>query len=134
MMKYSICQLFAIYLIFGLLFTSAIGPSISLVNAHELTKKKLIKIEPLMKTVEEEEKIYKMIEVWMPSTNSHVMINTHVGTRTSTRLVPTGKVKKSFEVETTPHTHWYENPAIIISIGSMIISIISIIVDSKGDG
>ena len=60
-MKWSICQILAIFLIFGLLFTSAIGPSISLVYAHTLIERTIVK-EEIVDEITETVDVYKKIE------------------------------------------------------------------------
>lgn len=125
-MKFSISQTLAILLIFGLLFTLMIDPNISLVFANDLIKETITRekiVDQITKTIY----IFKKIEVWIPSQQKHIERNIKVGTKTTTRTVPTGRFR-TISVTTTligdsyPKP-WYKDPNTIISFGSFFVSI-----------
>ncbi len=115
-MKFSGCQVFAVVLILGLLFMSAIAPILPFALAHTeyetITTKKEI-----MKTVTSTEvsDVYKEQEEWSHSEGKYIKAKVKVGTKTVVVTKPEGTGE--YTTETVPmekaHNHWYSKDRII---------------------
>lgn len=132
-MRFSICQILSIFVIFGLLFSSGIGPDISMVYAHNLVEKTITK-----KKLYEDEvytyDVYAKVEKWLPSAGKNVEMSIKIGTRTRTRKIWTGEYDITESTKTVAHTHWYKDPKVLLAAGTLIVSIITLFVDDGGNG
>ena len=132
-MRFSICQILSIFVIFGLLFTSGIGPDISMVYAHNLVEKTITKSK-IYNEVTEEEKIYRSVRSWSDTAGMYVETQLLIKTRTTTKKVWSGDYNTTVSTKSVAHTHWYKDPKVLLAAGTLIVSIINLFVDDGGNG
>lgn len=135
-MKFSVCQIFAIVLIFGLLFTSAIAPTLPLAIAHTeyetITTQKEVMREVTKVTVRG---IYETQEQWSDSAKMYIKVRVRVGTETTTVKTQEGTGTYTTETVTRQkeHSHWYTNPAVITAAIGVVGTITTVILSDNGD-
>lgn len=135
-MRFSICQILSIFVIFGLLFTSGIGPDISMVYAHEMIEKTITKTK-IYDEVHEVEKIYRTVRSWSDTAGQYVETQLLIKTRTTTKKVWSGDYDVTESTKQVAHTHprpWYKDPTVLIAGGTLIVTIITLFVDNGGNG
>ena len=117
-MRFSICQILSIFVIFGLLFTSGIGPDISMVYAHNLVEKTITKSK-IYNEVTEEEKIYRSVRSWSDTAGMYVETQLLIKTRTTTKKVWSGDYNTTVSTKSVAHTHWYKDPKVLLAAGTL---------------
>ncbi len=125
-MEFSVCQIFAIVLIFSLLFTSAIAPTLPLAIAHTEYETIITPKEVMQEvTTIEVRGVYEIHDQWDSSTSQYIKVKVRTGTITTTSkdLVGTGTYTTETVTRQKEHTHWYTNPAVlttaIVAVGAI---------------